>query len=74
MLSTREQLEKRTGPYGVGRLSFLQSLVTEFQDTTSDGKFFFYFSINPNPECIKKKIKGNEYVTNTLSHSKTILN
>ncbi|KAK3612594.1 hypothetical protein CHS0354_042102 [Potamilus streckersoni] len=36
MFSTKEQLEKRTGPYGIGRFSYLQSLVTEFQDTTSD--------------------------------------
>jgi len=37
MFSTKEQLEKRTGPYGVGRFSYLQSLVTEYQDTTSQG-------------------------------------
>ena len=36
MFSSRQQLAKRTGPDGVGRLSFLQSLVTEFQDTTSE--------------------------------------
>ncbi|KAK6989661.1 armadillo repeat-containing protein 7 [Biomphalaria glabrata] len=36
MFSTKEYLEKKTGPYGVGRLSYLQSLVTEFQDTSSD--------------------------------------
>ncbi|KAK3089130.1 hypothetical protein FSP39_001074 [Pinctada imbricata] len=36
MLSTKEQLAKKTGPYGVGRFSYLQSLVTEFQDTTTD--------------------------------------
>ncbi|KAJ8305968.1 hypothetical protein KUTeg_016513 [Tegillarca granosa] len=35
MFSTKEQLEKKTGPYGIGRLSYLQSLVTEFQDTSS---------------------------------------
>ncbi|GFR64311.1 armadillo repeat-containing protein 7-like [Elysia marginata] len=34
MFSTREYLEKKTGPYGVGRLSYLQSLVTEFQDSS----------------------------------------
>ncbi|KAK3783324.1 hypothetical protein RRG08_044333 [Elysia crispata] len=33
MFSTREYLEKKTGPYGVGRLSYLQSLVTEFQES-----------------------------------------
>lgn len=37
MFSTKEQLEKKTGPYGIGRLSYLQSLVTEFQDTNSQG-------------------------------------
>ncbi|KAI0242452.1 Armadillo repeat-containing protein 7 [Lamellibrachia satsuma] len=36
MFSTREQLERKTGPYGIGRQSYLQSLVTEFQDTDSD--------------------------------------
>lgn len=35
MFSTKEQLDKKTGPYGIGRLSYLQSLVTEFQDTNS---------------------------------------
>jgi hypothetical protein len=38
MFSTKEQLDKKTGPYGIGRLSYLQSLVTEFQDTNSLGK------------------------------------
>ena len=37
MFSTKEQLLKRTGPHGIGRFSFLQSLVTEFQDTDSLG-------------------------------------
>lgn len=36
MFSTHEYLEKRTGPFGIGRESYLQSLVTEFQDTDSD--------------------------------------
>ena len=36
MFSTKEMLVKKTGPYGIGRFSFLQSLVTEFQDTTSE--------------------------------------
>ncbi|KAK2187129.1 hypothetical protein NP493_177g01033 [Ridgeia piscesae] len=36
MFSTREQLDRKTGPYGIGRQSYLQSLVTEFQDTDSD--------------------------------------
>lgn len=38
MFSTKEQLDKKTGPYGVGRFSYLQSLVTEYQDTSIDGK------------------------------------
>ncbi|GFN87084.1 Armadillo repeat-containing protein 7-like [Plakobranchus ocellatus] len=33
MFSTREYLDKKSGPYGVGRLSYLQSLVTEFQES-----------------------------------------
>lgn len=36
MFSTQEYLNKKTGPYGIGRFSYLQSLVTEFQDTDSD--------------------------------------
>ena len=38
MFSSKEQLDKKTGPYGIGRLSYLQSLVTEFQDTNSLGE------------------------------------
>ena len=37
MFSSQEYLDKKTGPYGVGRFSYLQSLVTEFQDTASEG-------------------------------------
>ena len=37
MFSTQEYLDKKTGPHGVlGRLSYLQSLVSEFQDTDSE--------------------------------------
>jgi len=36
MFSTREHLAKRTGPFGIGRASYLQSLVGEFQDTESE--------------------------------------
>ena len=36
MFSSKQQLAKRTGPHGIGRFSFLQSLVTEFQDTDSE--------------------------------------
>lgn len=42
MFSTKEQLDKRTGPYGIGRLSYLQSLVTEYQDTNSLGRINLY--------------------------------
>lgn len=35
MFSTKGYLEKKTGPYGIGRFSYLQSLVTEYQDTDS---------------------------------------
>ena len=35
MFSAYEYLRKKTGPYGIGRFSYLQSLVTEFQETTS---------------------------------------
>ncbi|XP_050402695.1 armadillo repeat-containing protein 7 isoform X2 [Patella vulgata] len=34
MFSSKEQLDKRTGPHGIGRFSYLQSLVTEYQDTS----------------------------------------
>ena len=36
MFSSPAYLAKRTGPHGIGRFSFLQSLVTEFQDTDSE--------------------------------------
>lgn len=35
MFATKESLKRRTGPFGIGRLSYLQSLVNEFQDTES---------------------------------------
>lgn len=34
MFSSKEYLEKKTGPWGVGRFRYLQALVTEFQDTS----------------------------------------
>jgi len=37
MFSTKEYIAKKTGPFGVGRLSFLQELVDEFQSTDSEG-------------------------------------
>uniref|UniRef100_A0A0B6YAY4 Armadillo repeat-containing domain-containing protein n=1 Tax=Arion vulgaris TaxID=1028688 RepID=A0A0B6YAY4_9EUPU len=36
MFSTQDYLDRKTGPYGIGRLSYLQSLVTEFQDTSDE--------------------------------------
>ena len=35
MFSSKAQIAKKTGKFGVGRFSFLQSWVTEFQDSTS---------------------------------------
>ncbi|XP_067932301.1 armadillo repeat-containing protein 7-like isoform X1 [Watersipora subatra] len=35
MFSSKQRLAKRTGQYGIGRLSYLQSLVQEFQSTES---------------------------------------
>jgi len=37
MFSTKEYIAKKTGPFGVGRLQFLQELVDEFQSTDSEG-------------------------------------
>ena len=49
MFSTREYLEKKTGPYGVGRLSYLQSLVTEFQESAESDNGI----IQNNIKCCK---------------------
>ena len=38
MFSSKEYLQRKTGPYGIGRLSYLQSLVNEFQDSDDIGK------------------------------------
>ncbi len=35
MFSTWESLQRRTGPYGIGRFSYLQALVTEYQEPTT---------------------------------------
>ncbi|GAB1607160.1 armadillo repeat-containing protein 7-like [Argonauta hians] len=37
MLSNYDHLQKKTGENGIGRLPYLQSLVTEFEETTSQG-------------------------------------
>lgn len=39
MFSTKEQLEKRTGEFGVGRLEYLTQIVNEFKETDSAGLF-----------------------------------
>lgn len=36
MFTSQEYIDKKTGPHGIGRLNYLQSLVTEFQDTTEE--------------------------------------
>jgi len=36
MFTTQEYIDKKTGIDGIGRLSYLQSLVIEFQDTTEE--------------------------------------
>jgi len=36
MFTSQEYLDRKTGPHGIGRLNYLQSLVTEFQDTTEE--------------------------------------
>ena len=35
MFSSKSYLDKKTGPYGIGRFSYLQSLVNEYQNTDS---------------------------------------
>jgi hypothetical protein len=39
MFQSKQYLEKHTGRYGSERASYLQMLVTEFQDTANDGMF-----------------------------------
>jgi len=36
MFTSQEYIDRKTGPHGIGRLNYLQSLVTEFQDTTEE--------------------------------------
>ena len=36
--STKNYLNRKTGTYGVGRFKYLQTLVTEFQDTHKQGQ------------------------------------
>ena len=39
MFSSKERLESRTPADGTGRLEHLQNLVTEFQQTDSEGNY-----------------------------------
>lgn len=36
MFTSKERLDRRTGSFGIGRLSYLQSLVNEFQETENE--------------------------------------
>ena len=36
MFTSQEYIDRKTGQHGIGRLSYLQSLVTEFQDTSEE--------------------------------------
>ena len=40
MFSSQEYVENKTGRDDLNRLQYLQALVTEFQDTSSDGIYF----------------------------------
>ena len=42
MFSTKEYIAKKTGPFGIGRLQFLQELVDEFQSTDNEGMENFW--------------------------------
>ncbi|XP_005108946.1 armadillo repeat-containing protein 7 [Aplysia californica] len=36
MFTSQEYIDRKTGEHGIGRLSYLQSIVTEFQDTSEE--------------------------------------
>jgi len=38
MFSSEDRLKRRQGKYGTSRFDHLQKLVTEFQETSSEGK------------------------------------
>ncbi len=40
MFSSQEYVENKTGRDDLNRFQYLQALVTEFQDTSSDGIYF----------------------------------
>ena len=44
--STLEDLEKKQGQFRKRRYNYLQSLVTEFQDTEKPGKYEYLVKIN----------------------------
>ena len=44
MFSSREYLDNKTGRDDLNRFQYLQALVTEFQDTSSDG-IMIYLSL-----------------------------
>ena len=46
MFSSKERIEEKSAASGKGRLEYLQSLVTEFQDTDDCGLFFKFIVIN----------------------------
>jgi hypothetical protein len=40
MFSTKEYLDRKTGPDGVDRFNYLQALVNEYRDTQDDGMYY----------------------------------
>lgn len=42
MFSKKEDLIRKTGEDGIGRLQYLETLVKEFNETKSKGKFCIY--------------------------------
>lgn len=42
MFSSKEYLERKTGPDGIDRFNYLQALVTEYQDTQEQGMLFVF--------------------------------
>lgn len=48
MFSSKDYLERKTGPDGVDRFNYLQALVTEYQDTEEEGMLELK-SVHSNP-------------------------
>ena len=63
MFSSKSYLEKKTGPYGIGRLSYLQSLVVEYQDTTDLGKY------RPIAQLVERPLSEWEVVDSNPGHT-----